>query len=74
MQKHIRAIYLNGVFHPLEEVDLEEKSEVIVTVESEEDQIGGEVTATDPIEGISFASGLGDLSQRFDDYRLGDKK
>jgi predicted DNA-binding antitoxin AbrB/MazE fold protein len=64
MQKHIRAIYLNGVFHPLEEVDLKEKSEVIVTVESEEDQIGGEVTATDPIEGISFASGLGDLSQR----------
>ena len=38
MQKHIRAIYLNGVFHPLEVVDLKEKSEVIVTVESEEDQ------------------------------------
>lgn len=28
MQKNIRAIYLNGVFHPLEEVDLKEKSEV----------------------------------------------
>lgn len=24
MQKNIRAIYLNGVFHPLEEVDLKE--------------------------------------------------
>lgn len=73
MQKNIRAIYLNGVFHPLEEVDLKEKSEVIVTVESEDCHVG-EVPTSDPLEGISFASGLGDLSQRFDDYRLGDEK
>lgn len=73
MQKNIRAIYLNGVFHPLEEVDLKEKSEVIVTVESVDCHVG-EVPTADPLEGISFASGLGDLSQRFDDYRLGDEK
>ena len=34
MNKTIRAIYKGGVFHPLQEVVLKDKSEVLVTVES----------------------------------------
>lgn len=73
MNKTIRAIYQGGVFHPLEEVNLKDKSEVLVTVES---TLASEmsVSSDDPIAGISFSSGLGDFSQRFDDYRFGSKQ
>lgn len=73
MKKTVRAIYQGGVFHPLEEVNLKDKSELLVTVESTQ---ASEMSASsdDPIAGISFSSGLGDLSQRFDDYRFGSKQ
>lgn len=74
MNKTIRAIYQDGVFHPLEEVDLKDKSQVLVTVESSPVDENGAVVSEDPIAGITFSSGLGDLSQRFDDYRFGNKQ
>lgn len=74
MNKTIRAIYQGGVFHPLEEVDLKDKSEVLVTVESTPTDEKVAASSDDPIAGISFSSGLGDLSQRFDDYRFGNKR
>jgi predicted DNA-binding antitoxin AbrB/MazE fold protein len=74
MNKTIRAIYQGGVFHPLEEVDLKDKSEVLVTVELTPADKQGAVASEDPIAGITFSSGLGDLSQRFDDYRFGSKQ
>ena len=74
MNKTIRAIYQGGVFHPLEEVDLKDKSEVLVTVESKQASAKDGESIEDPIAGISFSSGLGDLSQRFDDYRFGKKQ
>ena len=74
MNKPIRAIYQNGVFKPLEAVHLKDDSEVLVTVESAESAEEHVDCAADPIEGILFSSGLGDLSQRFDDYRFGSKK
>lgn len=74
MNKTIRAIYQGGVFHPLEEVDLKDKSEVLVTVESTPTDEKVAASSDDPIAGISFSSGLGDLSQRFDDYRFGNKQ
>ena len=74
MNKTIRAIYQGGVFHPLEEVDLKDKSKVRVTVESRRATEKEAESPDDPIAGISFSSGLGDLSQRFDDYRFGSKK
>ena len=74
MNKTIRAIYQGGVFHPLEEVDLKDKSEVLVTVESTQATEKEAASPDDPIAGISFSSGLGDLSKRFDDYRFGIKQ
>ncbi len=73
MSKTFRAIYQDGVFHPLEQIDLKDSSEVLVTVEATE-QESNEATTDDPLAGISFASGLGDLSKRFDDYRFGQKQ
>ncbi len=74
MNKTIRAIYQGGVFHPLEVVDLKDKSEVLVTVETTQTSEKGVSSSGDPLFGISFSSGLGDLSERFDDYRFGSKQ
>ncbi len=74
MNKTIRAIYEGGVFHPLDVVELEDKSEVLVTVESPETNDSKSVSTDDPLAGISFSSGIGDLSQQFDDYRFGQKQ
>ncbi len=74
MNKTIRAIYQGGVFHPLEVVDLKDKSEVLVTVETKQTTEKGVSSSGDPLLGISFSSGLGDLSERFDDYRFGSKQ
>ena len=74
MNKTIRAIYQGGVFHPLEVVDLKDKSEVLVTVETTQTTEKRVSSSGDPLLGISFSSGLGDLSERFDDYRFGSKQ
>ncbi len=71
MNKTIRAVYQGGVFHPIEEVSLEDKSEVLVIIEITQESEKEANSPDDPIAEISFASGLGDLSQRFDDYRFG---
>ena len=57
MNKTIRAIYQGGVFHPLEEVDLKDKSEVLVTVESTQATEKEAVSDDDPIAGASFRIG-----------------
>ncbi len=73
MNKTIRAIYKNGVLQPLEDVDLEENAEVVLTFESPPITTAEPSNGTDPLAGISFSSGLGDLAQKFDDYRFGRK-
>ncbi len=74
MSKTFRAVYQDGVFHPLEHIELKDNSEVLVTFETADSSEHGESVSGDPLAGISFASGLGDLSERFDDYRLGQKQ
>jgi predicted DNA-binding antitoxin AbrB/MazE fold protein len=73
MNKTIKAIYEHGVFRPLEDIDLEENAEVIVTVEVMPHATSESKNNNDPLAGISFASGIGDLAQNFDDYRFGRK-
>jgi len=73
MIKTIRAIYKNGVLQPLQEVELEENAEVVLTFESPPVTTAEPPNGTDPLAGISFASGLGDLAQNFDDHRFGRK-
>ena len=74
MNKTIRAIYENGVLRPLEDIELEENAEVVVTVESMPHSTSKLEIENDPLAGISFASGTGDLAEKFDDYRFGRKK
>ena len=74
MNKTIRAIYKNGALQPLEVVDLEENAEVVLTFESHPITTVEPSNGTDPLARISFASGLGDLAQNFDDYRFGRKQ
>lgn len=74
MNKTIRAIYEGGVFRPLDDVDLDDKSEVLVTVEPSQSAIAQPVPTEDPLAAITFSSGIGDLAQQFDDYRFGRKQ
>lgn len=74
MNKTIRAIFENGVLRPFEDIELEENAEVVVTVESMPHSTSELESENDPLAGISFASGTGDLAQNFDDYRFGRKK
>jgi len=73
MNKTIRAIYEHGVLRPLEDIELEENAEVVVTIESMPHAISESEKVSDPLAGIIFASGIGDLAQNFDDYRFGRK-
>jgi len=73
MNKTVRAIYEHGVLRPLEDIGLEENAEVVVTVESMPHPSSELENNSDPLAGISFASGMRDLAQNFDDYRFGRK-
>ncbi len=68
----IDAIYENGVLRPLGSLDLAEHQQVRVIVEVA--ATGGAAPPRndeDPLAGIRIATGLGDLSEHFDDYRFG---
>lgn len=73
MSQVVRAIYEKGVLKPLERLDLEEREQVRVTVESLasrlEEPSGGQ--RGDPLEGVRASTGIPDLAEHFDDYRFG---
>ena len=73
MIKTIRAVYEKGVLRPLDELNLVENTEVVVSVESPSEKTLDSSERVDPLAGISFASGLGDLAKNFDDHRFGRK-
>ena len=75
MTQVIQAIYENGVFRPLEKLELGDRQQVQITVESRPPD--GDRSAeglADPLEGIRMATGISDLAEHFDDYRLGRRK
>jgi len=71
MIQSIRAVYENGVLRPLDAIELEENAEVVLTFETNPTSEAAQLNCSDPLAGISFASGLGDFAQNFDDYRFG---
>ena len=78
MSESIRAIYVNGVFQPLETLSLPENHEVRLQIESAQTQepsqdgeTADEKTSLDPLAGIRVSTGLPDLAENFDDYRFG---
>jgi hypothetical protein len=74
MTQTIRAIYENGILKPLDPIQLAEHAQVMVTVESSSAIPSKDVVPpSDPLADIRFSSGLGDLSEHFDDYRFGNQ-
>jgi predicted DNA-binding antitoxin AbrB/MazE fold protein len=75
MSQMIRAIYEDGVLKPLEKLTLGEHQQVQITVEP---QIAvGNLPSSDvddPLSGVRAATGISDLAEHFDDYRLGGRK
>lgn len=72
MSQTILAIYEDGVLKPLEKLTLGEHQQVQVIVESQVvggNPQGGELG--DPLSGVRAATGISDLAEHFDDYRLG---
>ena len=75
MSDAIRAIYENGVFKPLQSLDLPENQTVRLIVESDSSDApsNGAAEGTDPLAGIRAATGITDLAEKFDDYRFGNR-
>ena len=72
----VRAIYENGVLRPLQNLNLSEHQQVEITVEADSNanpSKRGSQEEPDPLETIRTATGLSDLAECFDDYRLGDR-
>jgi len=67
----IRAIFENGVLVPLDELTLAEREQVRVTVMSNHPSPEFQSETDDPLAGIRVATGVSDLSEKFDDYRFG---
>ncbi len=68
----VDAIYENGVLRPLESLDLAEHQQVRVIVEvAAPGATAPPRNDGDPLAGIRIATGLGDLSEHFDEYRFG---
>ena len=74
MSQMILAIYEDGVLKPLEKLALGEHQQVQITVEPQISVSNprSEV-ADDPLSGVRAATGISDLAEHFDDYRLGRK-
>jgi predicted DNA-binding antitoxin AbrB/MazE fold protein len=81
MNRPVRAIFRDGVLKPLETLSIDENKIVLVTI-SPVPQSTNEIESTtchdvsdstfyDPLAKVRFRSGIADLSERFDDYRLG---
>ncbi len=69
----VDAIYENGVLRPLGSLDLAEHQQVRVTVDTSapSDVPLCNTSDDDPLAGFRINTGLGDLVEHFDDYRLG---
>jgi predicted DNA-binding antitoxin AbrB/MazE fold protein len=67
----VQAIYEGGVLKPLEKLDLDEHQQVQLVIEasSAADHQAGDLN--DPLDGVRCATGIADLAEHFDDYRLG---
>jgi hypothetical protein len=72
MSQTIEAIYEDGVLKPLEKLVLGEHQQVRIIVESQKaaDNAPGP-DIDDPLMGVRAATGIADLAEHFDDYRLG---
>jgi predicted DNA-binding antitoxin AbrB/MazE fold protein len=75
MGQMIQAIYEDGVLKPLEKLTLGEHQRVQITVEPQA-AVGNSRSqdASDPLCGVRAATGISDLAEHFDDYRLGGRK
>lgn len=73
MSQTIRAIYENGVFKPLETLDLPEFEQVRLTVEPIASASPNQ-GFTDPLAGLRASTGISDLADNFDDYRFGKRR
>jgi len=83
MSEPIDAIYENGVFKPLEVLNLPEHQPVRLTIESAQTESAQNESAqneyvtpldkdpSDPLAGIRETTGIPDLAGNFDDYRFG---
>lgn len=69
MKQAVQAIYENGVLRPLQKLSLGEHQQVNLIIETVETVRKTE----DPLDGIRCATGIPDLAEHFDDYRLGRK-
>ena len=74
MSQTIRAIYENGVFKPLETLDLPESEQVRLTVETIAPDGTPNQGFTDPLAGVRASTGISDLADNFDDYRFGKRR
>jgi predicted DNA-binding antitoxin AbrB/MazE fold protein len=76
MSRVIKAIYEDGVLKPLERLDLEEHEQVRIRVEyrNAQPEKPEAQEGADPLEGVRAATGIPDLAEHFDDYRLGRRK
>jgi predicted DNA-binding antitoxin AbrB/MazE fold protein len=73
MQAPIPAVFENGVFRPLREIDLPEHQQVQLTVAplSTEERGSEDPRDVDPLVGLRVETGIRDLAEHFDEYRLG---
>jgi predicted DNA-binding antitoxin AbrB/MazE fold protein len=72
MTQVVQAIYEDGVLRPLEKLDLGEHQQVQIVIQSGKTVEPGRNSERDePLEGIRCATGISDLAEHFDDYRLG---
>ena len=76
MHQSILAIYENGVFKPLETLNLPEKEQVRLTVEIDpkKDSSSTSNGKSDPLADIRVSTGIPDLAENFDDYRFGKRR
>lgn len=74
MTQTILAVYENGILRPLEHLQLQEQQQVRVTVESEATvPVQDASSQEDPLAGLRVSTGIPDLAEKFDDYRLGNR-
>jgi predicted DNA-binding antitoxin AbrB/MazE fold protein len=72
MSQTIDAIYEDGVLKPLEKLVLGEHQQVRIIVESQNTtNTAREQDVDDPLIGVRAATGIADLAEHFDAYRLG---
>ncbi len=72
MEHIVQAIYENGVLKPLGKLDLGEHQQVQIVIQADAPANSNQqAEPVDPLEGVRCATGIADLAEHFDDYRLG---